>query len=74
MLWQHGPMALHRLREIWSEGGTAVGAWVMLRDPLIAEVASRTGYDWVCIDLQHGLAGFEELPDRKSTRLNSSHT
>lgn len=55
-------MALHRLRGLWSSDGTAFGAWVMLREPLVAETASKAGYDWVCIDLQHGMAGFAELP------------
>lgn len=54
-------MALHRLRQLWASGGTAFGAWVMLREPLVAEVASRAGYDWVCIDLQHGVVGFDDL-------------
>jgi 4-hydroxy-2-oxoheptanedioate aldolase len=42
--------------------GAALGAWMFLREPLIAEQASRGGYDYVCIDLQHGLAGFDQLP------------
>ena len=35
---------------------------MFLREPLLAEQASKTGYDYVCIDLQHGLAGFDLLP------------
>jgi 4-hydroxy-2-oxoheptanedioate aldolase len=46
-----------------AETGTALGAWMFLREPLLAEQASKTGYDYVCIDLQHGLAGFDQLPD-----------
>lgn len=45
-----------------SEAGAALGAWMFLREPLLAEQASKTGYDYVCIDLQHGLAGFDLLP------------
>ncbi len=49
------------LRDIWDGGGTAIGAWVLLREPLIAESAALAGYDYVCLDLQHGLLGFGDL-------------
>lgn len=32
-----------------------LGAWLFLREPTAAEVASKAGYDYVCIDMQHGL-------------------
>lgn len=41
----------------------AFGAWMFLREGLLAEHASRNGYDYVAIDLQHGLSGFDELPN-----------
>ena len=44
------------LKDLWSSGGTALGAWLSLRDPLVAEAAAASGYDYVCIDMQHGLA------------------
>ena len=52
---------MNNLRALWASGGTAVGAWLVLREPLIAEAASRAGYDYVCVDLQHGVLGFEHL-------------
>ncbi|HEY1275945.1 MAG TPA: aldolase/citrate lyase family protein [Thermoleophilaceae bacterium] len=33
----------------------------MLPSPLAAEVQSASGPDWLCIDLQHGLIGEEEM-------------
>ena len=44
------------LNDIWRDGGGAIGAWLSLRDPFLAEVAATAGYDYVCIDMQHGLA------------------
>jgi 4-hydroxy-2-oxoheptanedioate aldolase len=45
-----------------SKASAAVlGAWLFLREPLAAEVASRAGYDYVCIDLQHGLQSFDTM-------------
>ncbi len=42
------------LRELWASGGTAVGVWLALPSPISAEVAARSGADFVCADLQHG--------------------
>ncbi len=52
---------MRALRTMWDDGRTAIGAWLLLREPLLAEEASKAGYDWVCIDLQHGMVGFEHL-------------
>jgi 4-hydroxy-2-oxoheptanedioate aldolase len=48
------------LPELWKSGGTALGAWISLRESLLAEVAANTGFDYVCIDMQHGLADYEQ--------------
>ncbi len=44
------------------EGQEAVlGAWLFLREPTAAEVASKAGYDYVCIDMQHGLMTLDTM-------------
>src|SRR2546423_5075313 len=48
-------MPIDSLTARWRAGRTTLGAWVMLRDPLIAEAAATAGYDYVGLDLQHGL-------------------
>ena len=47
--------------ERWSEGGPALGAWISLRDPIIAETAASLGFDYVCVDLQHGLNDYDGM-------------
>lgn len=47
------------LRQVWDRGETALGAFLFFREPLIAEAAALAGYDYVCIDMQHGLQSFE---------------
>jgi 4-hydroxy-2-oxoheptanedioate aldolase len=42
------------LRNVWEQGRTAVGAWCAIPSALSAEVLARTGFDWLCIDMQHG--------------------
>jgi 4-hydroxy-2-oxoheptanedioate aldolase len=50
---------MQSLRSFWRGGGTAVGAWLSLREPLLAEVAGLAGYDYVCVDLQHGMSDLQ---------------
>ena len=38
-----------------------LGGWTFLREPLAAEAASRAGYDYVCIDGQHGLHDYQTI-------------
>lgn len=47
------------LRDRWREH-PALGAWMFLREPLTAEAAARLGYDYVVVDLQHGIASEPE--------------
>ena len=49
-----GPEARPCLRSIWAQGGTAVGGWCGIPSALSAEAMARAGFDWVCVDMQHG--------------------
>lgn len=48
------------LTRLWREGRTTLGGWISLRDPLLAEVAGTAGYDYVVVDLQHGLSDLQQ--------------
>jgi 4-hydroxy-2-oxoheptanedioate aldolase len=39
----------------------AVGYWVVLDAPVATERIARLGYDYVCLDAQHGLLGYSGL-------------
>lgn len=39
-------------------GETVVGYWVVTDNPVGTERVARTGYDYVALDLQHGLIGY----------------
>jgi 4-hydroxy-2-oxoheptanedioate aldolase len=47
------------LRERWAAGGPSFGAWCAIDSPLAVELVALGGFDWLCIDLQHGAAGLE---------------
>jgi 4-hydroxy-2-oxoheptanedioate aldolase len=45
-----------RLRAKWEAGEPAFGLWAAIPSSLTAELAGAAGYDYVCVDLQHGLS------------------
>jgi len=57
---QNEPNPVH-MRNVWASGGTATGAWLSLRDAWISEAIAGMDFDYVCIDMQHGLADVSDL-------------
>lgn len=51
-----------QLRTRWADGEPAFGLFCILPGSLPAEVVAQCGFDWACVDLQHGLAGLESAP------------
>lgn len=49
------------LRALWADGGTAFGAFCNTPSTFSAEVFADEGFDYVCIDTQHGLIGYESM-------------
>jgi 4-hydroxy-2-oxoheptanedioate aldolase len=49
------------LRDRWKAGEPTLGAWCTIPSSWTAEVAARSGHDWVCIDTQHGLIGYDVM-------------
>ena len=49
------------LRERWQADEPTFGAWCTIPSPWTAEIAARSGHDWICIDTQHGLIGYDVM-------------
>jgi 4-hydroxy-2-oxoheptanedioate aldolase len=47
-------MKKNRVKELWSEGKAAVGVWLSLGSPIIAEIIANMGFDWIVVDTEHG--------------------
>jgi 4-hydroxy-2-oxoheptanedioate aldolase len=47
------------LKARWVAGEVTLGAWCMVPEPLIAEALSRSEFDWVLVDMQHGCMDYE---------------
>jgi len=52
-------MAENRLRQLWKEDKPALGCWLSIPDSFCAEMIARLGFDWLCIDMQHGLIDYQ---------------
>lgn len=49
------------LKALWAQGRQAVGGWATLGSPFAAEILAAAGFDYVCVDLQHGLSHFDAM-------------
>jgi 4-hydroxy-2-oxoheptanedioate aldolase len=45
----------------WRRGEPSVGAWLSLGNVHTAEMIANAGFDWVCVDMQHGLISYTDL-------------
>ena len=45
----------------WRNGERTIGLWLSLANVHSAEALSGLGFDWLCIDLQHGLLDYKDL-------------
>ena len=45
----------------WRRDEQTIGCWLSLANAYSAESISHLGFDWVCIDLQHGIIDYTDL-------------
>lgn len=54
--------AIADLKSRWAQDETTTNCWLMIPQSFTAEIASRAGFDTLCIDMQHGLVDFDAVP------------
>jgi 4-hydroxy-2-oxoheptanedioate aldolase len=47
-------MRENTVRTKWKQGQATVGAWLSIPSAYSAEVMAHQGFDWLCVDMQHG--------------------
>jgi 4-hydroxy-2-oxoheptanedioate aldolase len=47
------------VRKLWEQDRPAVGGWLSIPSAFSAEVMAHQNLDWLCVDTQHGLIGYE---------------
>ena len=55
-------MSRNALRARLHDGHPAIGGWSVIPDLLAAETVAWCGFDYVGVDMQHGLAAYGDLP------------
>ena len=53
----------NKLRRALLERQVTLGSWIQIGHPACAEVLARAGFDWVCVDLEHGAIDLERTAD-----------
>lgn len=48
------------LKEIWAAGNVAHGGWLSVANAVTAEVMGSVGFDYLCVDMQHGAADYSD--------------
>ncbi len=58
----------------WRAGGQTIGCWLSLANAYSAEALAKLGFDWMCVDLQHGLIDYQDLTYMLPAISNSDAT
>ena len=45
----------------WRRDEQTIGLWLSLANSYSAEVMANLGFDWICVDMQHGLIDYTDL-------------
>jgi len=54
-------MTTNALKTLFAEGKSAIGGWCSTPSAYNAEAFALAGYDYVCVDCQHGLIGYDAM-------------
>jgi 4-hydroxy-2-oxoheptanedioate aldolase len=62
------------LKSLLSSGGKALGCWSSSGSPVVAELLSQTGFDYVLIDQEHGVGDNDTLVRQLQAMANNPAT
>ena len=51
----------NKLKVALLERKLSLGAWIQIGHPACAEIFAESGFDWICVDLEHGAIGIEAM-------------
>lgn len=52
-------MRTNTVKEKWASGEVTFGAWLSIPSSFSAEIMANQGFDWVCVDMQHGVIDYQ---------------
>ncbi|MCZ2108001.1 MAG: hypothetical protein LC118_00255 [Dehalococcoidia bacterium] len=53
-------MRVNAVKDKWARGETTYGAWLSIANSFSAEIVAHQGFDWVCVDMQHGVIDYQQ--------------
>ncbi|MFZ0173902.1 MAG: aldolase/citrate lyase family protein [Acidimicrobiales bacterium] len=56
-----GRLRENRLQRKWEHGEPALGCWLTVPSSFSAEILAHAGFDWLCVDLQHGVIDYAQM-------------
>jgi 4-hydroxy-2-oxoheptanedioate aldolase len=65
-------MRENRLKAKWRAGEPTFGAWLAIPSPVVAEALAQAGFDYCCVDMQHGLADYTQTVSMLAAISSSS--
>ena len=57
----------------WREGKATIGAWLSIPSTYSAEMMAHQGFDWLCVDMQHGMIDYPDAV-RMFTAISTTDT
>lgn len=54
-------MRTNHVLRAWRDGKQTVGAWLAIDSTYSAEIMAHAGFDWLCLDTQHGLLDYNDV-------------
>lgn len=51
------------LKSQLKEAQSSVGSWLQINSPDVAELMAGAGFDWLCVDMEHGAIEVPDLPN-----------
>ncbi len=54
-------MRSNHVLQAWRAGKQTVGGWLSIDSTYTAETMAQAGFDWLCLDMQHGLLDYNDV-------------
>ena len=54
-------MRPNHVKRAWKDGKQAIGGWIGCDSIHVAETMAGLGFDWLCMDMQHGLLDYNDV-------------
>lgn len=56
-------IAINKIREKLKSKKPSIGSWIQIPNASLAEIMGASNYDWITVDMEHGLISANQLPD-----------